>query len=94
MKSRQEILRRARELADAVAQSAEIEELQRCEAALAQAGGEDSLDAGDPRAAAYNAAKENAERLMRHVTSVFLFPLTGNLQRSSGAQGGCADHAR
>jgi hypothetical protein len=94
VRSRQDILRCARELAQAVAESSELTELQRCEAALAKAGGLDALEAEDPVSLAYTAAKENAERLIRQVTSVFLFPLTGSLQTESGAQEGCAGCVR
>ena len=85
MRSRQEILRLARDLADAVGASAEIAELQRCEAALGELRGADLADVpDDPRAVAYLQAKARAERLIQQVTSVFLFPLTGGVGYARG----------
>ncbi len=91
MTTRAEILHRARELADAVADSEEIAELQRCEAALAELQGRDAESlADDPRATAYAAAKDRAERLIRQVSSAFLFPLTGSLQQGGRPGAACA----
>lgn len=90
MKTRGEILQAARALAAAVAESEEIIELQRCEAELGPLR-EAPLDSQseDPRVLRYLEAKERAERLLHHVTTVFFFPLTGNLIEAGGEQG-CA----
>ncbi|MDA8346035.1 MAG: hypothetical protein M0Z66_11195 [Thermaerobacter sp.] len=92
MKTRQEILHIARALADAVSDSSELQELQRCEAELGELLGADFSEyPDDPRVVAYAAAKERAERLIHQVTSVFLFPLTGSLQPAQTiGVGGCS----
>lgn len=96
MKTRKEVLRCARDLAEAVGESVEIQELQRCEAALGELAAEDLVGhAEDPRVIAYVQAKDRAERLIHQVTSVFLFPLTGSLQPARAAAGaGCAGCSR
>ena len=90
MKSRLEILRMAQEVADAVAESKEIQELLRCEAQLGGRG-EAALDPDDPDPCvqAYLAAKHSADRLLQQVTGVFLFPLTGHLAPAQSRSGGC-----
>ena len=89
MTTRLEILKLARRVADAVADSPELAELVRCEAALGRPGGA-PLDPSDPDPAvrAYLEARERAERLMHQVTNVFFFPLTGHLLPLQG-EGGC-----
>ncbi len=90
MRTRLEILRLAQEVADAISDSKEMQELLAAEAAL---GGTvpDPLnpDDPDPRVRAYVDAKHRAERLLQQVTSVFLFPLTGHLSPEPSQDKGC-----
>ena len=90
MRSRLEILRLAQEVADAVAESKEIQELLRCEAELGpRAATKLDPEDPDPCVQAYLAAKHGAERLLQQVTGVFLFPLTGHLAPTPSRDTGC-----
>ncbi len=90
MRTRIEILRLAQEVADAVADSKEMQDLLRCEAQLGPlATGPLDPDDPDPRVQAYVEAKHRAERLLQQVTGVFLFPLTGRLSPAPSRERGC-----
>jgi len=90
MRTRIEILRLAQEVADAVADSKEMQDLLRCEAQLGPlAAGPLDPDDPDPRVQAYVEAKQRAERLLQQVTGVFLFPLTGHLSPAQSRDRGC-----
>ena len=90
MKTRVEILGAARQVGDAVAQSAEMQELLRCEAALGRLQGKPLDPASpDPRVQEYLAARAQAERLIGHVWSAFFFPLTGHIAPERTGPGDC-----
>ena len=99
MTTRREIMAAARALAAAVADSAELSALQRCEAALGERRADLEAHVDEPEVQQYLAAREAAERLLQQVTSVFIFPLTGQLLQGDAAGaagddcGGC-EHSR
>ena len=80
MRTRLEILQLAQQVADAVGDSQEMQDLLRCEAALgSRAEAPLAEDDPDPRVQEYLAAYRSMERLLQQVTGVFLFPLTGRV---------------